>query len=164
VTRNPPQSVCRNGNDCRKSLMWTSFYNGFHFRFFQLRLKTSFASQKHFYVTGLRKRELLLLHQHSSGVMCPIQDNTRWSLFLTKAPYRLLTYIEVGLTLSRADPDVFNHTHTHTHRGDSSGRGRWQKLANTTTATPPKMQDICIHAFMLLNTESNTIIKPNTLS
>lgn len=135
MTRNAPRSVCRNGQDCRKSLMWTSFYNGFHFRFFQLRLKTSFASQKHMYVTGLPKRELLLLYQHSSGVICPTQDKTWCSPFRTEVPYILLTYTAARLTASRADPDVFNRAQTHTEAG-SSGKGRWQKLDNTVTAIP----------------------------
>jgi len=135
--------------------MWTSFYNGFHFRFFQLRLETSFASQKHLYVTRLRKRELLLLYQHSSGVMCPTQNNTRCSLFLREAPYRLLTYTAAGLTSSRADPDVFNHTHTQ--------RGfQWQRtlteVSQYSNCYPPlqkKLYDIRIHAFMLLDTLRN---------
>ena len=153
MTRNAPRSVCRNGQDCRKSLMWTSFYNGFHFRFFQLRLKTSFASQKHMYVTGLPKRELLLLYQHSSGVICPTQDKTWCSPFVTEAPYILLTYTAARLTASRADPDVFNRAQTHTE-ASSSGKGSWQKLYNT--ANPQQLQDVRVHVFMLLKALKNS--------
>ena len=139
--------------------MWTSFYNGFHFRFFQLRLKTSFANQKHLYVTGLHKRELLLLYQHSSGVMCPTQDNTWCFLFLAEAPYRLLTYTAAGLRPSRADPDVFNHTNTHTQRGL-----QWQRtlreVSQYSNCYHQKLQDIRIHAFMLLN----ALMIPNNIN